>query len=136
LQSQIDGAEDRLRDRAQEIDMNGRTEMMRVVVARRPGGPDVLEIEMRPRPLPAEGEILVRIEAAGVNRPDVLQRMGFYPVPPGASDALGLEAAGEVVARGVNATHYALGARVIALAAATPTIASLTNAARCRSRRV
>src|SRR5580704_3785702 len=97
--------------------MNDQTEMMRVVVARRPGGPDVLEIEMRPRPLPAEGEILVRVEAAGVNRPDLLQRMGHYPVPPGASDALGLEVAGEVVARGATATRYALGARVMALVA-------------------
>jgi NADPH2:quinone reductase len=95
--------------------MNGQTEMMRVVVARRPGGPDVLEIEMRLRPAPAEGEILVRVQAAGVNRPDVLQRMGHYPVPPGASDALGLEVAGEVAARGANATRYALGARVMAL---------------------
>jgi hypothetical protein len=95
--------------------MNGQTEMMRVVVARRPGGPDVLDIEMRPLPVPAEGHILVRVEAAGVNRPDVLQRMGYYPVPPGASDALGLEVAGEVAARGPNATRHGLGARVMAL---------------------
>src|SRR5580704_11485964 len=95
--------------------MNDQTEMMRVVVARRPGGPDVLDIEMRPLPVPAEGQILVRVEAAGVNRPDVLQRMGYYPVPPGASDALGLEVAGEVAARGPNATRHGLGACVMAL---------------------
>ena len=95
--------------------MNDQTEMMRVVVARRPGGPDVLEIENRPRPVPGEGEILVRVAAAGVNRPDVLQRMGLYPVPPGASDALGLEVAGEVAAQGANATRYPLGTPVMAL---------------------
>ncbi len=95
--------------------MSGQAEMMRVVVATRPGGPEVLEIEMRPRPVPAEGQILIKVEAAGVNRPDVLQRMGHYPVPPGASDALGLEVAGEVTSRGANATRHALGARVMAL---------------------
>ena len=95
--------------------MSGQAEMMRVVVATRPGGPEVLEIEMRPRPVPAEGQILIKVEAAGVNRPDVLQRMGHYPVPPGASDALGLEVAGEVASRGANATRHALGARVMAL---------------------
>ena len=95
--------------------MSGQTGMMRAVVARRPGGPDVLEIDMRPRPVPAEGQILVRVEAAGVNRPDILQRMGNYPAPPGASDALGLEVAGEVIARGAHAARYAEGARVTAL---------------------
>ncbi len=95
--------------------MSGQSNMMRAVVARRPGDPDVLEIEMRPRPVPAEGEVLVRVEAAGVNRPDILQRMGHYPVPPGASDVLGLEVAGEVVGRGAGATQYPEGARVTAL---------------------
>ncbi len=95
--------------------MIGHTETMRAVVARRPGGPDVLEIEMRPRPVPGEREILIKIEAAGVNRPDALQRMGHYPPPPGASDVLGLEAAGTVVARGPGATRHAEGARVTAL---------------------
>ncbi len=95
--------------------MNSRTGTMRAVVARRRGGPDVLEIEMRPRPVPAEGEILIAVEAAGVNRPDALQRMGHYPPPPGASDVLGLEAAGVVVARGPGATRHAEGARVTAL---------------------
>jgi NADPH2:quinone reductase len=95
--------------------MAGRTETMRVVVAPRPGGPDVLEIQMRPRPVPEEGQILIRVEAAGVNRPDVLQRQGLYPPPPGAGDVLGLELAGEIVARGSKATLHAEGARVTAL---------------------
>jgi NADPH2:quinone reductase len=88
---------------------------MRAVVAARPGGPEVLEIQTRARPAPAEREVLVRVEAAGVNRPDVIQRQGFYPPPPGASDVLGLEIAGEIVALGSNATLHALGARVNAL---------------------
>ena len=95
--------------------MISQIETMRAVVAARPGGPDVLEIERRPRPVPGEGEILIKIEAAGVNRPDVLQRMGHYPPPPGASDVLGLEAAGTIAARGPGATRYAQGARVTAL---------------------
>ena len=95
--------------------MADRSEMMRAIIAARPGGPDVLEIEMRPRPVPGAGEILIKVEAAGVNRPDVLQRQGHYQPPPGASDALGLEAAGEVVARGPNAALHAEGARVTAL---------------------
>jgi NADPH:quinone reductase len=88
---------------------------MRAVVAARPGGPEVLEIQTRARPAPAEREVLVRVEAAGVNRPDVIQRQGFYPPPPGASDVLGLEIAGEIVALGSNASLHALGARVNAL---------------------
>lgn len=88
---------------------------MRAVVAARPGGPEVLETAIRPLPVPGEGEILIKVEAAGVNRPDILQRMGQYQPPPGASDVLGLEAAGAVVARGPNATRFAEGARVTAL---------------------
>ena len=87
---------------------------MRAVVAVRPGGPDVLAIETRPIPVPQAGEILVKVEAAGVNRPDVLQRMGMYAPPPGASDVLGLEVAGTVAARGPDAARYA-GAQVTAL---------------------
>jgi len=88
---------------------------MRAVVAARPGGPDVLVIEARPVPVPQAGEILIKVEAAGVNRPDVLQRMGFYAPPPGASDILGLEVAGVVVACGEGASRHAVGARVTAL---------------------
>jgi NADPH2:quinone reductase len=73
---------------------------MRAVEITRPGGPEVLQPADRPKPVPKEGEILVKVAAAGVNRPDVLQRMGNYPVPPGASDIPGLEIAGEVVGTG------------------------------------
>ena len=90
-------------------------ETMRAVVPVRPGGPEVLAIETRPRPIPEAGEILIKVEAAGVNRPDVLQRMGFYAPPPGASDILGLEVAGTVVALGAGASRHAEGARVTAL---------------------
>ncbi len=95
--------------------MADQSETMRAVVAPRPGGPEALRIEMRPRPDPAEGEILVRVEAAGVNRPDVHQRQGNYPPPPGVTDVLGLEIAGEVVALGPNARAHRLGARVTSL---------------------
>jgi NADPH2:quinone reductase len=88
---------------------------MRAVVAPRPGGPDALELQLRPRPVPSEREVLVRVEAAGVNRPDVGQRQGHYPPPPGVTDVLGLEIAGEVVGLGPNAGVHALGARVTAL---------------------
>jgi len=74
--------------------MSNQNETMRAVVAVRTGGPDVVEIATRARPKPGEGQILIKVEAAGVNRPDVLQRMGQYPPPPGASDVLGLETAG------------------------------------------
>ncbi|MDY6949659.1 MAG: NAD(P)H-quinone oxidoreductase, partial [Pseudomonadota bacterium] len=69
---------------------------MRGVVATQPGGPEVLDIITRPRPAPGNGEMLVRVRAAGINRPDVMQRQGNYPPPPGASDILGLELAGTV----------------------------------------
>src|SRR5271170_5203829 len=88
---------------------------MRAVVAARPGGAGVLEIQMRPVPEPAEHEILIRVEAAGVNRPDVHQRQGYYPPPPGVTDVLGLEISGEVVALGRNAGVHGLGTRVTAL---------------------
>ncbi|MGD1035743.1 MAG: NAD(P)H-quinone oxidoreductase [Roseiarcus sp.] len=92
-------------------------EIMRAILAARPGGPEVLDLQTRPRPVPGAGEILVKVEAAGVNRPDILQRQGVYPPPPGASDVLGLEVAGEVAALGPGASRYALGARVTALVA-------------------
>jgi putative PIG3 family NAD(P)H quinone oxidoreductase len=80
------------------------------------GGPEVLVSITRPLPRPGAGELLIRVEAAGVNRPDVLQRRGFYPPPPGASDIPGLEVAGQVVAAGEGATHH-IGTRVCALIA-------------------
>ncbi len=95
--------------------MADQTERMRAVVAPRPGGPEALEIQLRSRPVPSEEEILVRVEAAGVNRPDVHQRQGHYPPPPGVTDVLGLEIAGEVAGLGPNAGVHRLGARVTAL---------------------
>jgi NADPH2:quinone reductase len=80
-----------------------------------PGGPEVLRVATRPVPEPGEGEVLVRVEAAGVNRPDVLQRQGLYRVPPGASDLPGLEVAGTVAALGPGVTEVAVGDRVCAL---------------------
>jgi NADPH:quinone reductase len=79
------------------------------------GGPDMLVPEKRPMPTPGDGEILVKVAAAGVNRPDVMQRMGLYPPPPGAPDIPGLEIAGEVVAFGANVKRWKLGDRVMAL---------------------
>lgn len=80
-----------------------------------PGGPDVLVPEERPVPVPGAGEILVKVEAAGVNRPDVAQRKGHYPPPKGATDIPGLEIAGEVVALGEGATRWKIGDKVCAL---------------------
>jgi NADPH2:quinone reductase len=79
------------------------------------GGPDMLVGEERPVPVPCDGEILVRVAAAGVNRPDVMQRMGLYPPPPGAPDIPGLEIAGEIVALGPNVKRWKIGDRVMAL---------------------
>jgi len=88
---------------------------MRAVVAQGSGGPEVLKVVQRPVPRPGEGEILVRVKAAGVNRPDVLQRQGGYPPPPGAPDILGLEVAGEVAASGPGAARFPVGTPVMAL---------------------
>jgi NADPH:quinone reductase len=80
-----------------------------------PGGPEQLVLTQRPTPQPKAGEVLIRVEAAGVNRPDVVQRMGLYPAPPGASDIPGLEVAGTVVAVGDGVTAPAIGEDVCAL---------------------
>src|ERR1700761_5610944 len=90
---------------------------MTVVGISKPGGPEVLVPETRPVPVPGAGEILIKVEAAGVNRPDVAQRSGAYPPPPGASDLPGLEVAGEVVAVGSNAKKHKLGDKVMSLVA-------------------
>ena len=87
---------------------------MRAVAITAPGGPESLIVEQRPVPRPGAGEVLVKVAAAGVNRPDVLQRKGLYPPPPGASDIPGLEIAGEVVAAGEGAGTLP-GQRVCAL---------------------
>ena len=88
---------------------------MNAVVIEKPGGPRVLIVRKRTVPMPRAGEILIKVHAAGVNRPDVLQRMGVYPPPKGASDLPGLEVAGEVVAIGEGVTHWSEGDRVCAL---------------------
>jgi putative PIG3 family NAD(P)H quinone oxidoreductase len=80
-----------------------------------PGAPDVLKPATRPTPRPAAGEVLVKVAAAGVNRPDVLQRYGKYPAPPGASDLPGLEIAGTVAALGEGVTQFKIGDAVCAL---------------------
>lgn len=88
---------------------------MRAIEIAKPGGPEVLVEASRPLPAPKAGEILVKVAAAGVNRPDVLQRMGLYPVPADASDLPGLEIAGEVVACGAGARLWKPGDRICAL---------------------
>ena len=82
-----------------------------------PGGPEVLKPQQRPVPQPGPGQILVHVAVAGVNRPDVLQRMGGYAPPPGASDIPGLEIAGRIVALGEGVSRYEIGDQVCALVA-------------------
>src|SRR5436853_1317617 len=88
---------------------------MRAVEISKPGGPEVLRGVDRPKPSPKPGEILIKVAAAGVNRPDVLQRTGNYPVPPDASDLPGLEVAGEVAAAGAEVKAFKVGDKVCAL---------------------
>jgi NADPH:quinone reductase len=90
---------------------------MTVIGISKPGGPEVLLPETRPVPAPGPNEILIKVMAAGVNRPDVAQRAGIYPPPPGASDLPGLEVAGEVVALGEGAHRHKLGDKVMSLVA-------------------
>ncbi|MET4276300.1 MULTISPECIES: NAD(P)H-quinone oxidoreductase [unclassified Bradyrhizobium] len=90
---------------------------MTVVAISKPGGPEVLVPEQRALPQPGPDEILVKVQAAGVNRPDVAQRSGAYPPPQGASDLPGLEIAGEVVAVGSNAKRHKIGDKVMSLVA-------------------
>jgi putative PIG3 family NAD(P)H quinone oxidoreductase len=80
-----------------------------------PGGPEVLKQTTRPMPLPAAGEVLIQVAAAGINRPDTMQRQGAYPPPPGASDIPGLEIAGKVVSIGLGVHHTKVGDAVCAL---------------------
>jgi putative PIG3 family NAD(P)H quinone oxidoreductase len=88
---------------------------MRAVEVVTPGGPEQLRIAMRPVPRPGAREVLVRVAAAGVNRPDVMQRQGLYPPPAGASDIPGMEVAGEIVALGAGVTGLSIGDQVTAL---------------------
>ena len=91
-------------------------DVMRAIEIAAPGGPGQLRLTSRPTPRPGPGELLIKVAAAGVNRPDILQRMGVYPPPPGASDIPGLEIAGTVAAAGPGASHL-IGTRVCALVA-------------------
>jgi NADPH2:quinone reductase len=88
---------------------------MTAIGIKAPGGPEALVPEERPVPTPGEGQLLIRVRASGVNRPDVMQRMGLYPPPPGAPDIPGLEIAGEIAALGPAIKRWKEGDRVMAL---------------------
>ena len=90
-------------------------ETMRIIAHGQGGGPEVLVPATAPVPVPAADEVLIKVAATGVNRPDVAQRSGKYPPPPGASPIIGLECAGEVVAAGAQVTRFKVGDRVCAL---------------------
>jgi NADPH:quinone reductase len=90
-------------------------EAMRFVEMTGSGGPEVMRLARGPVPRPGSGEVLIKVRGAGVNRPDVIQRMGLYPPPPGASPILGLEVSGTVVARGAGVAAPAIGAEICAL---------------------
>ena len=89
-------------------------EMMTAVIIGQPGGPEVLRPQDMPTPEPGPGEVLVKVAAGGVNRPDVLQRQGLYPPPKGASPVPGLEISGEVVAPGPETSRFQPGDQVCA----------------------
>jgi putative PIG3 family NAD(P)H quinone oxidoreductase len=91
---------------------------MRAVLAQKPGGPEALEIVELPDPEPGPGEVVIAVAAAGLNRADLLQRQGFYPPPPGASDVLGMECSGTVVAVSEGVEQWQVGDQVCALLAA------------------
>ncbi len=90
-------------------------DQMKVIEITEGGGPEVLKPNMRPLPSVGENDVLIKVEAAGVNRPDCLQRAGLYPAPKGASDLPGLEVAGTVVAIGSNVNHWNVGDKACAL---------------------
>src|SRR5262245_44076996 len=90
---------------------------MTAIEIREPGGPEVLVPIERPRPAPGRGEVLISVAAAGVNRPDVMQRRGQYAPPPGASDIPGLEVAGSIDAVGDGVSEWHAGDKVCALVA-------------------
>jgi putative PIG3 family NAD(P)H quinone oxidoreductase len=91
---------------------------MRAVIASAAGGPEVLTVVELPDPEPGAGEVVLEVAAAGLNRADLMQRMGFYPPPPGASDVLGMECSGTVAAVGAGVTGWSVGDRACALLAA------------------
>jgi len=88
---------------------------MTVIECKSIGGPDVLRVAMRPLPVPADDEVLIKVAAAGINRADLMQRRGKYPPPVGASDILGMEVSGTVAALGKNAGRWKIGDRICAL---------------------
>ena len=88
---------------------------MQVIEIAAPGGPEQLRLATRPVPEPASGEVLIRVAAAGINRPDIVQRQGHYPPPPGASDLPGMEVAGVIAAVGPEVTGFSPGDEVTAL---------------------
>ncbi|VFS72730.1 Mycocerosic acid synthase [Raoultella terrigena] len=90
-------------------------EYMNEVEITSPGGPEVLRVRKAPLPLPGPDEVLVHVAAAGVNRPDVIQRQGKYPMPDGVTPVPGLEVAGNIVAIGDNVTDWAIGDKVCGL---------------------
>lgn len=110
---------------------------MRAIEITQPGKPEVLQSCERPLPVLKAGEVLIRVLAAGVNRPDVFQRLGQYPVPPGASDLPGLEVAGEIVDGDLGNSGFAKGDLVCAWcrAAAMPNTAPRRSSNACRCRR-
>src|SRR5215472_6923576 len=91
--------------------------LMRQIEIQQPGGPEVLKVAIAPVPQPQEGEVLIKVEAAGVNRADISQRMGRYPLRPGMPSVLGLEVAGAVAALGPGASRWRSGDAVCALLA-------------------
>lgn len=95
--------------------MSALPETMTVIAIAGKGGPDVLVPQTQPVPTPGPGQVLVKVQAAGVNRPDVLQRLGMYPAPKGHNELPGLEIAGEVAATGTGVTRFEIGQRVMAL---------------------
>ncbi len=89
---------------------------MKAIVITQPGAPDVLQLQERPLPVIKDNEVLVKVKASGINRPDVAQRKGNYPAPPGASaDIPGLEIAGEITQIGQDITRFKVGDKVCAL---------------------
>jgi NADPH:quinone reductase len=88
---------------------------MNAIVAIEPGGPEVLTMQRRPVPTPKRDEVLIRVTAAGVNGPDIMQRKGLYPPPAGASDLLGLEVSGEIIAVGSDVSAWVVGDHIAAL---------------------
>ena len=111
------GRQERILTGVKLIILTNQKKSMRAIEITTPGEPEVLKLGTRPDPQPQSGEVLIKVVAAGVNRPDVLQRKGNYPVPPGASDIPGLEVAGTITALGKDVSGWKIGDEVCALVA-------------------